>query len=78
MFQKYHYYFQVSYNVRKRGDNGGGRFAEYSKPKERKKLVHYWAAVLGGAQLIGPFFYPEVHGKTIMDRVTHLQYVLLN
>ena len=46
-----------------------------TSPKKEKKLIHYWAAVLGGAKLIGPFFYPEVQGKTVMDRVTHLQYV---
>ena len=65
---------QVSYAIRKKGDRGG-RFKGFSRPKARRALVHYWAAVVGGTKLIGPFFYEKEKGKKLMDGVAHLKYV---
>ena len=70
----YCFLFQVSYAIRKKGIRGG-RFKNWSRPKARKRKVHYWAAVVGGTKLLGPFFYEKEKGKKLMDGVAHLKYV---
>ena len=64
---------QVSWQLRKtKGVDEWGRGPLFTAPNFKAKKLHYWVGVYGGGKIIGPFFYPIVDGKCIMNGDTHL------